>query len=362
MNCRAVICCFLWSGLARFALAGDGSLDSGVRTTQHDFDKWAAIIHRQYDGKIRGGYAFEVLHEGKIVATGAAGWARGPGEKEHPRVKWTLNKPMGVASVSKTVTAVALLKLWEEKGKGFSLDGAFWPHVKAICPGASPGAKQVTIRELLQHKSGFRKENDCKNPKDLENLLVQPLAYKPGTHYAYDNNNFYAARLVLEQIGHVRYTAYVKQHVLRPMGITRMETHFQADAPTCGYGKPGSSRPGYPFDWNCDATAGPAGWYASVADLGRFLIGLRDHKVLSPATTALMYQGLLGWDVSTPGWEKNGGWSWDERNRPGSRAGALRSSLFHFPDDVDAVMLVNSDAPDLPEKVLRQAWKDSIRK
>ena len=25
------------------------------------------------------------------------------------------------------------------------------------------------------------------------------------------------------------------------MGVTRMETHFQANAPTCGYGKPGST-------------------------------------------------------------------------------------------------------------------------
>ena len=327
MSCRARSCtvsCLVWPCLAMAAVAGDGLVSPGGGTGLHDFNKWTAIIHRQYKGKMPGGYAFEVLHEGKVVAKGAEGWARAPKEKDHPSVRWTLDKPMGIASVSKTVTAVGLLKLWEETGKGFSLDGAFWPHVKAICPGASPGAKQVTIRQLLQHKSGFKKEKDCTNPKALENLLVQPLAHPPGTHYAYDNNNFYAARLVLEQIGHVRDTAYVKEHVLRPMGVTRMETHFQADAPTCGYGKPGSTRPGYPFDWNCDATAGAAGWYASVADLGRFLVGLRDHKVLSPAITAMMYRDMLGWDVSRPGWEKNGGWFWDEGSRPGSRAGAAK--------------------------------------
>ena len=227
---------------------------------------------------------------------------------------------------------------------------------------ASADVKKVTIRQLLQHKSGFKKVKDCTSPKDLEKLLTQPLAYKPGTHYAYDNNNFYIARLVLEQIGHVHYTAYVKEHVLQPMGITRMETHFQAQQPTCGYGKLGSTRPGFPFDWNCDATAGAAGWYASIADLGRFLIGLRDHKVLSPATTDMMYEDLLGWDISRPGWEKNGGWFWDEGSRPGSRAGALRSSIFHFPDDVDAVMFINSDTGNVPENVLGRAWTESMRK
>jgi CubicO group peptidase (beta-lactamase class C family) len=328
----------------------------------HDFNKWSDYIHKQCDGKLPGGYAFEVLHQGKIVAKGAEGWARAPWQPSDPSVKWTLDKPMGVASVSKTITAVALLKLWEETNQKFSLDDPFWPHIKSICPTASADVKKVTIRELLCHKSGFKQMDSYENPKDLEKLLTRPLAFPPGTHYAYDNNNFYIARLVLEQIGHVEYTPYVKQHVLKPMGITRMETHFQAQQPTCGYGKPGSTRPGFPFDWNCDAKAGAAGWYASVADMGRFLNGLRDHKVLSPQTTDMMYKGLLGWDISEPGWEKNGGWFWDEGSAPGSRAGAFCSSIFHFPDDVDAVMLMNSDAPKSPEDLLREAWTTSMQK
>jgi hypothetical protein len=48
--------------------------------------------------------------------------------------------------------------------------------------------------------------------------------------------------------------------------------------------------------------------------------------------------------------------------RPGSRGGALRSSIFHFPDDVDAAMLINSDAPNVPESILRQAWIGSMQK
>ena len=335
---------------------------SGTWIGPHDFNKWAAVIHQQCDGKFPGGYAFVVLHHGKVVAKAAGGWARTPWETDHPSVKWTFDKPMGVASVSKTITAVSLLKLWEETGRKFSLDGAFWPHIKAICPEAAAEVKKVTIRQLLRHKSGFKKSGDITNPKDLEKLLTQPLAFTPGTHYAYDNNNFYIARLVLEQIGKVSYTAYVKGHVLKPMGITRMETHFQAQQPTCGYGKLGSTRPGFPFDWNCDATAGAAGWYASITDLGRFLLGLRDHTVLSAATTDMMYRDLLGWDTSDPGWEKNGGWFWDEGARPGSRGGAFRSSIFHFPDDVDAAMLINSDTADPPENILRKAWTESMQK
>jgi len=328
----------------------------------HDFEKWTSVVRQHHQADWPGGYAFAVLHKGKLAAEGAEGWARAPWQLKDPSVKWTVEKPMGVASVSKTVTAVALLKLWEERDKKFSLDGPFWPHIKAVCPRASAGAKKVTIRQLLQHKSGFKKVEGCNTPKDAENLLEQPLEHKPGTNRAYDNNNYYIARLVLEQIGKVQYTAYVKEHVLRPMGITGMETHFEARQPTCGYGKAGSQRPGFPYNWDCAKFAGPDGWYASIRDLSRFLVGLRDQKVLSPATTKMMYKDLLGWDISYPGWEKNGGWSWDEGNKPNSRAGTLRSSLYHFPDDVDAVMFVNSAAGDDPEAILRQAWLQSMQK
>jgi CubicO group peptidase (beta-lactamase class C family) len=328
----------------------------------HDFEKWTAVIRQHHQADWPGGYAFAVLHKGKVVAEGADGWARAPWQPKEPNVKWTVEKPMGIASVSKTITAVALLKLWEERDKKFSLDGPFWPHIQAICPRAHASVKKVTIRQLLQHNSGFKSVESCNSPKDLEKLLEQPLEHKPGTNKVYDNNNYYIARLVLEQIGKVQYTPYVKEHVLRPMGITRMETHFEASVPTCGYGKPGTKRPGFPFNWDCARFAGPDGWYASIRDLSRFLVGLRDEKVLGSATTKMMYKDLLGWDISYPGWEKNGGWSWDEGKKPNSRAGTLRSSLYHFPDDVDAVMFINSAAGDDPEAVLRQAWMESMRK
>ena len=322
----------------------------------HDFQKWADYIHEQCANHLPGGYAFLVFQKGRLVASEAEGWARAPFQPGSSSVKWTFGKPMGVASLSKTVTAVALLKLWEETGQKFSLDDPFWPKIRAICPQASASVKKVTIRQLLQHKSGFKKEPDYNSPQDMEKLLTLPLEYPPGTHYAYHNNNFYLARLVLEQIGHVQYTPYVKQHVLEPMGISRMEMHFQAGAPMCGYGKPGTTRPGFPFDWNMEAKGGAAGWYASANDMGRFLLGLRNHKVLGPATTDMMYSDMLGWDNSEPGYEKSGGWLWDEGSGPGSRAGDFYCSMSHFPDDVDAVMFMNYDPPVRPTDLLARAW------
>ena len=328
----------------------------------HDFAKWSDVIHRACDGKLAGGYAFEVLDSGRIVAKGAEGWARTPWQKVNPSVKWTLDKPMGVASVSKTITAVALLKLWEETGEKFSLDDPFWPHIKQICPEAHADVQRVTIRQLLTHKSGFKNGGDVTDLKGLQKLLNQPLAHKPGTFEEYQNNNFYIIHLLIEQIGHTEYTPYVKAHVLAPMGITRMETHFEAKEPMCGYVKLGAKRPGYPFDWTCESWAGAAGWYASVADLGRFLTGLREYKVLNRQTTDVMLKNNMGWDGSDPGWVKNGGWSWDEGSAPGDRAGELNSAIGHFPDGVDAVLLVNCNSPFDVVQLLINAWRESIQK
>jgi CubicO group peptidase (beta-lactamase class C family) len=277
-------------------------------------------------------------------------------------VKWTLDKPMGVASVSKTVTAVAVLKLWEERQHTqhkFSLDEPFWPHIRALCPKAHDDVKRVTIRQLLMHRSGFKKTDDSTSPGDLEKLLASPLAHKPGEVSEYQNNNYYVLRLVLQQISRADYTSYVKAHVLEPMGIKGMETHFQRSAPVCGYLKPGSTRPGFPFDWDSRATAGAAGWFASVSDLGRFLDGLRTHKVLDARTTQMMVQDSLGWDFSQPGCVKGGLWVWDEGNRLGSRAGHLGSVVAHFPDGVDAVLLVNSDPGTDIEGLVVKAWHES---
>ena len=322
----------------------------------HDFSKWLGIIQRAYHGKLAGGYGFQVSQHGKVVLTVAEGWARAPWEKDHPSVKWTLTKPMPVASISKTITGVALLKLWEQSGYKFSLDAPVWPYLGKLSPSAHADVKRVTFRQLLTHRSGFNSTLDA--TADLQSFLNSPLVRPPGGAWEYDDNNFYLLRLLIEQIANEDYTSYVKKNVLEPMGIRDMETHAEHVAPMCGYQKAGDRAPGFPFDWEQSKVAGAAGWWASVADLGKFLNGLRDHKVLNAATTQTMYLGVFGWDGSDPCFEKVGAWEGSE----GNASGRINSVITHFPDDIDAVLLVNCDSPiDLAE-LLEKAWAESAVK
>ena len=319
----------------------------------HDFDRWRGIVQRAYHGKLAGGYGFQVSQHGKVVLSVAEGWARVPWEKDHPSVRWATTKPMPVASISKTITGVAMLKLWEQSGYKFSLDAPIWPYLGKLSPTAHDDVKRVTFRQLLTHRSGFNSTLDA--TADLQKFLNAPLARPPGGGWDYDDNNFYLLRLLIEQIGNEDYTSYVKKNVLEPMGIRDMETHAEPGAPMCGYLKAGARAPGFPFAWDQAKLAGAAGWWASVADLGKFLNGLREHKVLNVATTQTMYLGVLGWDGSDPCYEKVGAWEGSE----GNAAGRINSVITHFPDDIDAVLLVNCDSPiDLAE-LLEKAWLES---
>ncbi len=320
-----------------------------------DAQRFGTIIHQTMTGKIAGGYACEVIDHGQVVLAVADGWARAPWESVSPSVSWTVDKPIEVASVSKTITATAFLKLWEESASTshqFSLDEPFWPYIRRICPTASIDVKTITMRQLLMHRSGFD-HNVGNTLSELNALLALPLAHQPGTFSEYQNINYFIIRLLIEQIGRVDYPSYVKTHVLAPMGITDMETHSEEREPTCCYGKLGSQESGDEGVVDSSSWVGPGGWYASAADLGKFLEGLRLCRVLSPATTAIMFKDNLGWDSGDP-WTKGG-------LHNGPNQGHNNTAIAYFPDGVEAVLLVNSEHPEPPNAqwLLVQAWRDA---
>lgn len=316
--------------------------------------KFGSIIRETMAGKLAGGYECEVVDRGKVVVALADGWARAPWEPQDPSVKMTVNKPIEIASVSKTITAVAMLKLWEEcagTSRQFSLDEPFWPHISAICPDVNEDVKKITVRQVLAHRGGFT--NDFgNNPAALKRLLALPLPHPPGTVSHYLNVDYYIIHLLIAKIGQMDYSVYVKAHVLAPMGITDMETHSEDRQRMCFYSKPGRQDSGDEHHDN-SAWAGPGGWYASAADMGKFLEGIRQNKVLHPETSAMMLREKLGWDSGSP-WTKGG-------LANGSNDRHIHTAIAYFTDGVGAVILVNCEHPEPPNAqwLLVQAWKDA---
>ncbi len=320
----------------------------------HDFRRFAPSIHRQLAGHLEGGYAFAVMHGGAIVASDTFGWARTPWERDRPSMKWTLDTTMALASVSKTITAVSLLHLWDEKKQSFSLDDPFWPFVERLFPDPRPEIKRITIRQLLMHRSGITNPNDAQTIADVRGLLRQPLEFDPGSRFAYHNNNYFILRYVLEQIAHAGYTPYIQQHVLEPMGITKLDTRMPHPLQSSAYLKLGQRGPSYPFDWDKTSAAGAAGWYGSVHELSTFLLHLRDGRTLSDTAWKEMYRDSLGWDHTSP-LGKGGDFSWDSAQG----SGEIHSAIAMYPDDVQAVLLINCATPIGPGAALDVAWRET---
>ncbi|MFS4415634.1 serine hydrolase domain-containing protein [Maribacter sp. 2307ULW6-5] len=154
------------------------------------------------------------------------------------------NTPIGehthyrVASISKTVTAMALLQLWEagkvdlDKDVGHYLG---WPLKHPDFP-----ETDITLRHLLTHTSGIRDgegyarfsgEMVAKH-LNIRELFVpngtnvtkdQFASHRPGTYFSYANCTWGLIASVVEMVSQKRFDTYCHDHIFKPMGLT---AHF----------------------------------------------------------------------------------------------------------------------------------------
>jgi len=249
-----------------------------------------------------------------------------------------------ISSISKTVTATAIMKLVEE-GK-LSLDdkifgdGAILGHDFGTQP-YKQYITDLTVKHCLSHHLGGwgNASNDptMVNQSMTANQLIswilnnRPLDVAPGTTYAYSNVGFMILGRVIEKITGLSYEQYVKQHILAPSGIKNM----QIGGSTLADRKPNESR--YhgvgaedPYGYNFERRDANGGWIASAIDLIRLLVRIDGYAtvpdILQPASIQQMttppfaYQGYgLGITLSGSTWSHGGSF-------PGSRSHWMRTS------------------------------------
>ena len=133
------------------------------------------------------------------------------------------HSPFHLASVSKTFTAMATLKL-AEQGK-LNLDA----NIKTYFP--SLPYDGITIKMLLSHRSGlpnylyFMQKlgwniKTYSTNQDVLNYLINfkpPLTHTPGTHFSYCNTNFALLGLIIEKASGVTYSAYLQKTFFTPL-------------------------------------------------------------------------------------------------------------------------------------------------
>lgn len=209
-----------------------------------------------------------------------------------------------IASVSKTITAVALHRLFEQ-GHAHP-DDRLLPLLGLDAPGDARWAR-VTLDDLLRHRGGLDRDLSgdivfdnriiaealgLDRPAEAVDIaryaLARPLDFEPGARFAYSNTGYALLGLAIEGITDERYADYVMQSVLAPMGIERMqparsrldarhpdEVHYhpRPDRDLSVSVFPGGGLVPHPDGgFYIESMTALGGWVASAADLARLLV------------------------------------------------------------------------------------------
>jgi CubicO group peptidase (beta-lactamase class C family) len=194
-----------------------------------------------------------------------------------------------LASVSKTFTAMAILRLWEQgQLKLEDLMEQYFPGFPY------PG---ITVKQLLNHRSGlpnyvyFMEKNGwdsnvfCSNQDVLKMLMTgKPmLNHPPDVHFSYSNTNFALLALIIEKLSGQSYAEFMQQTIFDPLG---MASTFVFDL------KRDSNTVMMSYDWKnriyphrfLDAVVGDKNIYSNVRDLLKWDMALYSDQFLKPAT------------------------------------------------------------------------------
>ena len=255
------------------------------------------------------GASIAITNASKIVYSKGFGFA-----DEEAQTRVTPKNLFRIASLSKPITAVAILRLVEQEklkfeDKVFSLLD-FNVEIKAAGESFDARLSDISIEQLLQHRGGwdrdksfdpmfqsvrFAEQQGTPSPASQRDVIVsmlrQRLDFEPGERFAYSNFGYCLLGRVIEKISGLGYESYVQTHVLKPLGIGKMriaatQIHGRA-ADEVRYYARGKSKSVFQADlgedvlpaygaWHLEAMDSHGGWIASAEDLVQFAAAFDD--------------------------------------------------------------------------------------
>jgi len=185
------------------------------------------------------GASLAITKNGKLVYAKGYGVAdKTSGDKVTPQSRFRL------ASVSKTYTGVAIMKLVQD-GK-LNLDSKVFGSGGVLgttygTPPYNARVSNITVRHLLQNVSGswgaatggdvIDHNANYTNKQLLDWILSSRSNPKdPGTFYDYSNVNFFIAGRIIEKVSGKTYINYLKEDILAPLGITQTDMAGKTEA------------------------------------------------------------------------------------------------------------------------------------
>ena len=197
-----------------------------------------------------------------------------------------------IASISKLYIATAVAKL--VSNGSLSLDETLADYLPEIA-GRIEYADQITLRMLVQHRSGIPNFSDqagfdwftphTDENKNLELIFDQPADFKPDARYRYSNTNYLLIGRILDNVLGYSHHQYIKSEILAPLGLTNtysLLSEVNSEEVASGYW----------YQYNDDLKwldfVIPGGsMVATAQDVGIFLRALNDGSLLNDDEQAI---------------------------------------------------------------------------
>ncbi len=206
-----------------------------------DLKRIGSALSGMVDSGRAAGVSVLIWKDGREAYFGSAGFA----DRDADR-RITRDAIAQIYSMTKPVTGVALMTLWEQ-GK-FGLDDPLYRHLPEFesmqvyagkdasgSPIYRPAARPISVRDVMRHTAGFAygpgdtpahaayvKADPLALTNDLaemgKRLAKVPLLFDPGTRWSYSIAVDVQALLV-ETLSGQKFADCVRQHVLEPVGM-----------------------------------------------------------------------------------------------------------------------------------------------
>lgn len=241
-----------------------------------------------------------------------------------------------VASLSKPITAMAIMKLVEQgrinlAGKAFGPQGYLRSayYTRSII---DPRTYDITVRQLLEHSAGWDRQVGCDgygscDPIDfplhvartfdvpnpvgdstlVRFLLAKKLNFTPGTRYAYSNMGYLVLGKIIEAVTGQGYEAWVRNNLLLPAGAQEAhlgrnlatsrlerEAEYESRYKVKACNGSGQVVPAAYGGFHLEAMGAHGGWVCSARDLVRLLLAVEGSAtrpgLLTPTSCAALVE------------------------------------------------------------------------
>jgi N-acyl-D-amino-acid deacylase len=307
-----------------------------------------------------------------------------------------------IGSISKTITGMAIAKLFEE-GK-LKLDDKAIDYVPDLVPTtfSDPRWRDVTLRHLLQHSMGWDRAiggEPAQSTVAIANalgirapatstdvirwLLRQNLHFTPGSHDSYTGVEYAFLAVIVERVSGMPYEKYVQEKILEPSEVRRSmrvgrtlpegrafptdDRLFEAAYSTALAPSPSV----FPYvtgtvprpygEWYNEALEGSGGWTANAPALLRFV-----HKMFGRGVPALFTAATIDEIKKKPAYAAADatGWyglGWAIIQVPAGQriwfTGGLRGTAAHvmfLPNGNSYAMIANTDTDGLGDDMFNE--------